>query len=95
MPQAPPDLLAQQPGSGVQQQQVPLAPPLLLPLWGSHDCLAEFVPMAAERLQQQVDAHCTLLANRREVRAMGRLGGKGGGGLRGGRVGWTGKGHVS
>ncbi|GIL87391.1 hypothetical protein Vretifemale_15517 [Volvox reticuliferus] len=44
-----------------------LVPSFLLPLWSPQMCLAEFVPLAVERLQAQVDAHCHLLATRQQL----------------------------
>ncbi|PNH10829.1 hypothetical protein TSOC_002331 [Tetrabaena socialis] len=62
--------LAPAPGSSAAaatSAPLSLAPPLLLPAWSPHMCLAEFLPLAAERLQAQVDAHCVLLASRHQV----------------------------
>ncbi|GIL44128.1 hypothetical protein Vafri_1662 [Volvox africanus] len=51
-----------------------LVPSFLLPLWSPQMCLAEFVPLAVERLQAQVDAHCLVLATRQQLlHQMGNL----------------------
>ncbi|GLI70091.1 hypothetical protein VaNZ11_014867 [Volvox africanus] len=44
-----------------------LVPSFLLPLWSPQMCLAEFVPLAVERLQAQVDTHCHVLATRQQL----------------------------
>ncbi len=56
-------------GGGGGAGGVPLVPPLLLPLWTPRMCLAEFLPLAAERLQQQLDGHAGVLAARVQVGA--------------------------
>ncbi|EFJ41080.1 hypothetical protein VOLCADRAFT_98999 [Volvox carteri f. nagariensis] len=40
---------------------------LQLPLWSPHMCLAEYVPLAVERLQAQLDTHCSVLAVRHQL----------------------------
>ncbi|GLC44270.1 hypothetical protein PLESTB_000759500 [Pleodorina starrii] len=44
-----------------------LVPSFLLPLWSPHMCLAEYVPLAVERLQAQLDSHCNTLAARQQL----------------------------
>ncbi|PNW79119.1 hypothetical protein CHLRE_09g401367v5 [Chlamydomonas reinhardtii] len=46
---------------------VSLLPPFLLPLWSAHMCLAEYIPLAADRLRLQIDAHCLLLSTRLQL----------------------------
>ncbi|KAG2488486.1 hypothetical protein HYH03_012990 [Edaphochlamys debaryana] len=52
---------------GAPRCAVPLLPPLLLPPWSAHMCLAEFVPLAGERLAAQAEAHCAGLAARQQL----------------------------
>ncbi|MEW5316577.1 MAG: hypothetical protein WDW38_007943 [Sanguina aurantia] len=50
------------------QQLRGMTPPLSLPGWGSHMCLAEFLPLASEQLQRQLDTFSATLATKQQAR---------------------------
>ncbi|KAG2429608.1 hypothetical protein HXX76_010841 [Chlamydomonas incerta] len=54
-------------GGGGAKIGVSLLPPFLLPLWSAHMCLAEYIPLAADRLRLQIDAHCLMLSTRLQL----------------------------
>lgn len=51
-----------------------LLPSFVLPPWTPHMCLAEYLPLANERLRSQLEAHCAALITKHQVkRERGRL----------------------